>query len=205
MRSLVILGCLGVFAGPVAAQPANKTDFATERTRPAYDVTVTPVTDLSHTGPSYTPKMLLKMRECDLAELYRRSPPAPVPCGFAPGLMINKPGSMFTSVLARGVQCSAWQGKYFPGDGMMYNVTFGVPTVRTTIYPGESWFDGGPSLIFDYEETSLLFPRCRDEVREVCPGVYLGILHKRTKKGPKLWTWFVLDTRPRDCGEQLKK
>jgi hypothetical protein len=188
VRRLVILGWIGVLLGGAGAQPPVETDFATERS-------TSPAAGPVPASPVYTPEMLLKMPECELAELYRKSPPAPVPCGFTPGLMIYKPGSLVTTPVARLVQVTAWQGKYFPPDGMMYNVTFGLPTVRTTIYPGESWFDGGPSTIFDYSETSLLFPRCRDEVREVSPGVYLGILYRRTRCGPKIRTWFALDDR----------
>ncbi|HJZ94712.1 MAG TPA: hypothetical protein VKE40_27855 [Gemmataceae bacterium] len=190
MRSLFILGWVGVLVGGAAAQPPVQTEFATERTV----IAVPGPVSASH---AYTPDMLLKMPECELAEIYRKSPPAPVPCGFTPGLIIYKPGSLVTTPVARLSQVTAWQGKYFPPDGTTYNVTFGLPTVRATIYPGDSWFDGGPTTVFDYSETSFLFPRCRDEVREVSPGVYLGILYRRTRCGPKIRTWFALDARDR--------
>ena len=37
------------------------------------------------------------------------------------------------------------------------------------------------------------------KVREVSPGVHLGIMHKRTKEGPKVATWFALDARGTGC------
>ena len=60
---------------------------------------------------------------------------------------------------------------------------------------GESWIDGKPALIMDYAETSKLFPAIRDEVREVSPGLYLGVTHERTADGPKFKTYFTLDSR----------
>jgi hypothetical protein len=86
----------------------------------------------------------------------------------------------------------------------MVNRQFGVPTISAAIQDGESYIDGRPTLVFDYEDTSLICTRYRDEVREVSPGVYLGVMHKRTKDGPKVATWFALDARGDSCCKPAK-
>ena len=202
MRYLATLGATAFAAAVGWAQSPVRTDFATDRPRVVVEpvsVTVLPIPVLPPPGvlsrPSYTPEQLLRMSEPELIDLYKCSPPAPVPTTYTPGLVIFQPGSCITVPLARVMECTAWQGKYFPCEGTMVNRQFGVPTVKANIYAGESWLDGRPSTVFDYADTSLVCKRYRDEVREVSPGVCLGIMHRRAKDGPKIATWFALDTR----------
>jgi len=143
----------------------------------------------------YTPEQLLHMNESELMNLYKCSGPAPIPMQYTPGTVIFQPGSAITVPVARVMSNLTWQGKYFPGNGMMVNKMFYVKTIKAAIGPGESWVDGGPSTIFDYADTSLVWTHYRDEVREVSPGVYLGIMHQRKKSGPMIATWFALDAR----------
>jgi hypothetical protein len=205
MRILAILGGLGLCTAVGWAQQPGPTDFATDGRLPAVEtVGVTifappPVVSPPVSRVCYTPDILLKLPECELARIYKCASPGPIPCGYTPGLVIMKPGSMITAPVGRVLQRTAWQGKYFPDEATMVNRMFGVPTIAATIYPGESWLDGGPSLVFDYEDTSLVWMRYRDEVREVSPGVYLGIMHRRMKDGPKIATWFALDARGKGC------
>ena len=47
-----------------------------------------------------------------------------------------------------------WQGKIFKEDGTgAVNRFFGVRMIKAEVYPGESWLDGGSSLILDYQNT----------------------------------------------------
>jgi hypothetical protein len=202
MRYLATLGASGLVVTLIWAQAPIRTDFAIDRPGVVVEpvsVTVLPIPVPPPTGvlsrPSYTPEQLLRMNEAELIDLYKRSVPAPVPTTYTPGLVIFKPGSCITVPMARVMECTAWQGKYFPCEGTMVNRQFGVPTIKAVIYAGESWLDGGPSTVFDYADTSLICKRYRDEVREVCPGVCLGIMHQRAKDGPKIATWFALDAR----------
>lgn len=206
MRTLAALGGLGVFATVAMAQLPAPTEFATGTAAPtvcpAPVVTVLPPPVLVSGHVSricYTPEMLLKLPECELVNLYKCAAPATVPACYTPGLVIYKPGSICTVPVAKLMEKTAWQGKYFPDSCTMVNRQFCVPTIKAAIYAGESWLDGKPSLIFDYEDTSLVWTRYRDEVREVSPGVYLGIMHKRKKDGPKIATWFALDARGDGC------
>src|SRR5262245_29375054 len=203
MRFLATLGGICLMAVSASGQYSGTTDFAVDRLMPTIvepvGVTVLPapqaVTSPVSSAPAYSPEQLLRMDECDLIRLYKCSRPAPVPACYTPGLVIFQPGSCITVPVARAMECTAWQGKYFPCPGTMVNRQFGVPSVKAKIYAGESWLDGGPSTVFDYQDTSLICCRYRDEVREVSPGVCLGIMHRRGKDGPQIATWFALDAR----------
>ena len=137
---------------------------------------------------------LVRMPACQLEALYRFSPPAPVPCGFVPGRAIKNPGSRTTVLNSRATQF-VWQGKIFRNDGTMINRFFGVlRVIPADVYVGESWLDGRPSLILDYSR-SVLWSDVRDEIREVSPGLYLGIMYRTRSGQPQQVTYFTLDTR----------
>jgi hypothetical protein len=78
---------------------------------------------------------------------------------------------------------------------VMRNRVLGLRVVPAGVFYGESWFDGGPAIILDYAGTSRLFPDVRDEMREVAPGLYLGLTYRRDCPQPKLLTFFALDAR----------
>src|SRR5262245_34920828 len=136
---------------------------------------------------------LVRMPANDLTALYLASPPASVPQGYAPGRAIKNPGSRRTVLNSRATGV-VWQGKIFRDDGTMINRFFGVgKAIPAEVYVGESLLDGQPALIFDYSK-SRLWPDVRDEVREVSPGLYLGIMYKgKSQMEQKMF--FTLDAR----------
>jgi hypothetical protein len=133
------------------------------------------------------------MPAADLHALFEASPAAPVPSGYVPGRAIKNPGSRWTVANSRATHL-VWQGKYFRDDGTMVNRLFGVGrAIPADVYTGESWRDGHPALIFDYSR-SKLWPTVRDEVREVSPGLYLGVMYKGgAPADPPMY--FTLDAR----------
>lgn len=142
-----------------------------------------------------SPDRLVRMSRCELEALYRAAPVGPVPTGFAPAKAIFDPGSHKTVPLSRMVHV-LWKGKEFPDSGTMINrLAFGIRAVKANVFVGESWLDGQPTLVFDYCGASKLFGNVRDEVREVCPGLYLGLTYVRKPDGPKLAVFFCLDAR----------
>lgn len=143
----------------------------------------------------HSPEQLVRMKECQLEAIYKLAQPGPIPHGYTPGLAIFKPGSAITLPLAKAINATAWQGKYFENETTMINRTFGLKAIRTVIYPGESFLDGRPSTVLDYCDAGRAFRRYRDEIREVAPGIYLGIMHRRDDDGPKRASWFTLDAR----------
>jgi hypothetical protein len=58
----------------------------------------------------------------------------------------------------------------------------GEKAIRAKVYIDESWFDGKPAIILDYSKTSLVAHWVRDEIRQVYPGLYLGIVYWEHKK-----------------------
>lgn len=139
---------------------------------------------------------LLGFKPAELHEIYRGILPGPIPRGDSRGTAIILPGTL----LARPLWALArvlWQGKVFdPRDSTLKNKILGFKALLAKVYSGQSWLDGKPSTIIDYSETSRLVGFIRDEIREVQPGLYLGLAYLRTKPQPKLAVYFTLDFRP---------
>ena len=129
-----------------------------------------------------------------LESLYRRSGPGSVPAGKVRGLALY-PDSRFPRAKSKAARV-AWQGKVFsPETGTATNRFFGLRVVKGQVYSGQSWLDGGPSLILDYQNTSKIYGDYRDEIREVAPGVYLGLMHDRTTNPPGFKMYFAFTDR----------
>lgn len=136
---------------------------------------------------------LVRMSACELRALFAASPAGSVPCGYVPGRAIKDPGSRRTVANSRRTGL-VWQGKYFRDDGTMINRFFGFgKAIPADVYVDNSWLDDKPALVFDYSR-SKLWPNVRDEVREVAPGLYLGIMYKDgAPANPPMF--FTLDAR----------
>lgn len=123
---------------------------------------------------------LLKMSREELDELYRSSPPGGIPSGEGEGTVLLARGEPLSELVAKLVHHVAWQGKIFdPERGELRNevTPLGISAVRATVEKGASWFDGRECIILDYSHTSLVAHWIRDEIREVAPGLYLGIVY----------------------------
>jgi hypothetical protein len=123
---------------------------------------------------------LLSMSQAQLDQLYRHSPPGEIPDGAGEGAVLFAAGTPLARVAARFVWTFFWQGKVFDRErGELRNrvTIFRMLAVKARVYPGPSRLDGGESIILDYSRTSLLARWVRDEIREVAPGVYLGLAY----------------------------
>ena len=122
---------------------------------------------------------LTTMSQAELDDLFRRSPSGEIPNGDALGTVVVAPGTEVegpTMIFARWL---AWQGKvFYRAQGYLLNKVgpLGFHLVKAKVYLAPSWFDGKPAVILDYSKTSLLARKVRDEIREVSPGTYLGIV-----------------------------
>jgi hypothetical protein len=216
MRIRASFEFLLLFSGIASAQDTVKTEFATDESRPPIapitvtvlpPPTVAPVAVVPTFRPmGYSAEQLLHMSECELVQVYKCGVPSVPPCGYVPGKMIFQPGSAIAVPTSRLIGLTFWQGKWIPGDGTMVNRMFGLPAIKAVVASGESFIDGKPSTIFDYHDTSFVWRYYRDELREVSPGVYLGCMHWVGWCGPKVATWFALDTvnessRCKGCGK----
>jgi len=141
--------------------------------------------------PVYTLDDLSRRSWCELEEIYRRADPGSAPCGFLRGHVVFRPDDVLAGPRSKIVNYS-WQGKHFE-NGSLINQFRGLRMIRANVAPGESWLDGKPAHILDYEKTSLLWRDVRDETREVSPGVYIGGMYLRRCPEPKLKVLFILE------------
>ena len=123
-----------------------------------------------------------------------------VPVGYYPGKAIWSAGTKWTVPLALGTAL-IWQGKDFDPCTMLMTNKNWFPSTKAKVFYGPSWLDGQPSIIMDYAETSKLVGTVRDEIREVRPGLYLGIMFVRRDSGChcKFRNFFVLEAKPSCC------
>jgi hypothetical protein len=54
---------------------------------------------------------------------------------------------------------------------------FGLNAIVAEVYKGQSWFDDKECIVLDYSKTSLLASHIRDEIRQIGPGTYLGVVY----------------------------
>ena len=140
---------------------------------------------------------LVRADRATLDALYAAGTASPPPAGFVPGRAIPDPGSRNTTRRSKLVGLF-WKGKVFTDGRMINRLAGGLEAVTARMYVGESFFDGQPAVILDYAG-SKLFGDVRDEMREVAPGVFLGMTYVRKCPVPKATTYFVLDAR-QGCG-----
>jgi hypothetical protein len=122
---------------------------------------------------------LCRMSQSELDDTFRHGPMGELPDGDASGTVIVAPGTEIQGPMQRFARWLAWQGKVFyrPRGYLLNKVgPFGFHLVKAQVYTAPSWFDSQPAIILDYSKTSLLAHRVRDEIREVSPGLYLGIV-----------------------------
>ena len=124
-------------------------------------------------------KDLLDMSSSELDDLFRASSAGEIPDGEAEGTVLVVPGTSLSEPAAKIVHFVAWQGKVFDREeGELRNeiLPFGLKAVRAKVYKDESWLDGKEAIILDYSKTSVVAQWIRDEIREVAPRLYLGLV-----------------------------
>jgi hypothetical protein len=129
----------------------------------------------------------------ELEQLYRQAEAGAVPTGYARGRAVYCPDNRLSG-LRSALTHALWHGKLFDCAGeSLVNQWCGFRAIHAEVYCGPSWLDGRPSLIMDYSRTSKVWADVRDEVREVVPGLYLGLMYKRKPCGPAFQMYFVLE------------
>ena len=71
-----------------------------------------------------------------------------------------------------------------PDRGVLKNKIhpLGHHAIEANVYKDKSWFDGKECIVLDYSKTSLIAKKIRDEIREIQPGFYLGIVYWGKKR-----------------------
>lgn len=128
---------------------------------------------------------LAAMRPASRDEVFRASPAGGVPSGKADGLALLPLPAPLAKAAATVIRLLLWKGKVFdPVKGDLRNrlTPIDLKAVRAKVDPGSSWFDGADCIVLDYSRTSVVFSLIRDEIREVAPGTYLGLVFVRRAK-----------------------
>ena len=129
---------------------------------------------------AYTSQELLFLSQKDLDALFSGSPAGDIPNGEAEGTAIIAPGTVFSMEIASLINIFAWQGKTFDAaHGTLTNriSTFGVNAIVAQVYKDASWFDNKECIVLDYSKTSIAAEHIRDEIRQIGPGSYLGLVY----------------------------
>ncbi|MEY2489520.1 MAG: hypothetical protein QOC70_1462 [Verrucomicrobiota bacterium] len=131
------------------------------------------------------PKQFLTMSDEQLDELFRNSAAGEIPNGEGEGTAIVKPGSAISPRIAKFVHLFNWKGKVFDrAKGQLVNMILplGHHAIVADVYKDKSWLDKKECIVLDYSKTSLVAKWIRDEIREVAPGIYLGLVYWGKKK-----------------------
>ena len=129
---------------------------------------------------------LLDLSSDELDELFRRSPAGEIPNGDAEGkVLVGSDDDDVSDKVAWIARTLAWKGKVFnreKGDLKNKILPFGIKAVRAKVYKQASWFDGEETIVLDYSKTSFFARKVRDEIREVAPGLFLGLVYWKKDK-----------------------
>jgi hypothetical protein len=154
-----------------------------------------PGTQAKAQAQTLTTDRLLRMSGPELDALYRQGAAVGIPAGRVRGTAILAPGTRRNGAMAAGTRL-VWQGKVFdPAESLAVNRFFGLPLIRAQVMQDQSWLDGAPSLVLDYSRTSRVYAQYRDEIRQIAPGLFLGLMYARTAP-PTLRMYFVLEAQP---------
>jgi hypothetical protein len=130
-------------------------------------------------GSTYAAADLLRMKGRELEELFSQRRVGEIPDGVGRGTVLVAPGTFIAGFMAKLLYLLAWRGKVVDkASGTLLNIVspFGVKAIKAMVYKDPSWFDGAECIVLDYSKTSFVARRIRDEIREVSPGVFLGIV-----------------------------
>jgi hypothetical protein len=134
-----------------------------------------------------TTRDLLTMSGAEIDALFTASPAGAPPTGLGVGQALAATGSPFSRPFAAAARLVAWQGKQFSADGTSLRnliTPFGIRAIEAAVYVQDSWLDGRPCVVLDYSKTSTVAKWVRDEIRELSPGLYLGLVYVRSKRAP---------------------
>lgn len=126
-----------------------------------------------------TATRLLEMSPARLDEVFKSAGAGQIPEGQGKGTVIVVPGTEMSKPAAKVLGALFWQGKFFRSstqDLQNEILPFSLRAIRAQVYSGESWFDERPCVVLDYSKTSTVAGWIRDEIREVAPGLHLGLV-----------------------------
>jgi len=125
------------------------------------------------------PSSLVDETTGGLGELFGAGTAGAIPDGRGKGTVLLGTGGRAARVAAALCYALAWRGKVVNArQGRLNNIVtpLGIQVIEAAVYKQDSWYDGETCIVLDYSKTSLLARRIRDEIREIAPGVFLGLV-----------------------------
>jgi hypothetical protein len=126
-----------------------------------------------------TSSSLVRATRRELGELFRAGTVPAVPDGRARGWVLLGTGGFLSRWVAVLAYIFAWRGKVVDARaGRLKNIVtpLAIRAVEAEVYPAASWYDGEPCIVLDYSRRSLVARKIRDEIRQVAPGVFVGLV-----------------------------
>jgi len=114
-----------------------------------------------------------------LGELFGAGTAGAIPDGRGKGTVLLGTGGRAARVAAALCYALAWRGKVVNArQGRLKNIVtpLGIQAIEAAVYQQDSWYDGETCIVLDYSKTSFVARKIRDEIREIAPGVFLGLV-----------------------------
>ena len=114
-----------------------------------------------------------------LSVLFESGTVGSIPEGKGRGTVLLGTGGPLGRSVAAAAHALLWRGKIVDSrQGQLQNLLgpSSIPAVSAAVYEGPSWHDGRPCIVLDYSRTSRVARMIRDEIREVAPGLFLGLV-----------------------------
>lgn len=123
-------------------------------------------------------KVLVGQKRSELGALFRNGVTS-IPDGRGRGTVLVGTGGIVARVTAFLAYALAWRGKIVDARaGRLKNLLtpLSVPAIAAQVYEDASWYDGENCAVLDYSSTSWVARAIRDEIRQVGPGLFLGVV-----------------------------
>jgi hypothetical protein len=150
-----------------------------------------PAADDLEEGPATSLEQLKGLCIHRLEGLFAGAEVGAFPVGFARGQVLLLTDARHARAKAK-MAGAVWKGKRFEEDGSFVNQWLGFRALHSNVEPGTSWLDGQPCGVMEYPPGTPLFANMRDEIREISPGLWLGLMWEREPR-PKLRGVFALE------------
>jgi len=126
-----------------------------------------------------TPATLVSETRSELARLFSSGRVGDIPDGHGRGTLLLGAGATASRLAAAACYALWWRGKVVNARRRrLKNILtpLNIQAIAAAVYKQESWVDGAPCIVLDYSKTSLVARQIRDEIREIAPGVFLGVV-----------------------------
>ena len=114
-----------------------------------------------------------------LGELFGAGTAGAIPDGRGKGTVLLGTGGRAAPAAAALCYALAWRGKVVNArQGRLKNILtpLGIQAIEAAVYQQDSWYDGETCIVLDYSKTSFVARMIRDDIREIAPGVFLGLV-----------------------------